>query len=60
MSKMQAVISSVADLIGAKLDRAEGRITQGRAEFKAEVDKLPADVGRLGEVAAQVFAGRFE
>ncbi|MGW4159525.1 hypothetical protein [Streptomyces sp. NPDC004788] len=60
VSKMQAVISSVADLIGAELGRAKARIAQGRAELKAEVDKLPSDLRQFGEEAAKDFAGKFD
>ncbi|MFF0749397.1 hypothetical protein [Streptomyces sp. NPDC004267] len=60
VSKMQAVISSVADLIGAELGRAKTRIAQGRAELKAEVDKLPSDLRQFGEEAAKDFAGKFD
>ncbi|MFF3733672.1 hypothetical protein ACFYXM_26010 [Streptomyces sp. NPDC002476] len=60
VSKMQAVISSVADLIGTELGRAKARIAKGRAELKAEVDKLPADLRQFGQEAAKDFAGRFD
>ncbi|MFD3486836.1 hypothetical protein [Streptomyces sp. NPDC058665] len=60
VSKMQTVISSVADIIGAELGRAKARIAKGRAELKAEVDKLPADLKAFGEEAAKDFAGKFD
>ncbi|WP_371096169.1 hypothetical protein [Streptomyces sanglieri] len=60
VAKMQTVISSVADIIGAELGRAKARIAKGRAELKAEVDKLPADLRQLGEDAAKDFAGKFD
>lgn len=60
VSKMQTVISSVADIIGAELGRAKARIAKGRAELKAEVDKLPADLRAFGEEAAKDFAGKFD
>ncbi|MFJ9823880.1 hypothetical protein ACIRSU_05830 [Streptomyces sp. NPDC101160] len=60
VSKMQAVISSVADLIGAELGRAKARIAQGRAELKAEVDRLPGDLKQFGQEAAKDFAGKFD
>ncbi|MEU0523762.1 phage tail protein [Streptomyces niveus] len=60
VSKMQTVISSVADIIGAELGRAKARIAKGRAELKAEVDRLPADLKAFGEEAAQDFAGKFD
>ncbi|WP_327258985.1 MULTISPECIES: phage tail protein [unclassified Streptomyces] len=60
VAKMQTVISSVADIIGAELGKAKARIAKGRAELKAEVDKLPADLRQFGEDAAKDFAGKFD
>ncbi|WP_405823636.1 hypothetical protein OG705_27205 [Streptomyces sp. NBC_00838] len=60
VSKMQTVISSVADIIGVELGRAKTRIAKGRAELKAEVDKLPAELKAFGEEAAKDFAGKFD
>ncbi|MEW2065926.1 hypothetical protein [Streptomyces sp. NPDC007346] len=60
VSRMQTVISSVADLIGAELGKAKSRIAKGRTELKAEVDKLPADLRQFGEEAAKDFAGKFD
>ncbi|MER7519952.1 hypothetical protein [Streptomyces sp. NPDC126499] len=60
VARMRTVISSVADLIGAELGRAKSRIAQGRAELKAEVDRLPSDLKQFGEEAAKDFAGKFE
>ncbi|WP_258312033.1 hypothetical protein ACQ9ZG_17360 [Streptomyces araujoniae] len=60
VSRMQTVISSVADLIGAELGRAKARIAKGRKELKAEVDRLPTDLRQFGEEAAKDFAGKFD
>ncbi|MFE7468748.1 hypothetical protein ACFU6R_32210, partial [Streptomyces sp. NPDC057499] len=60
VAKMQTVISSVADIIGTELGRAKTRIAKGRAELKAEVDKLPADLKQFGQDAATDFAGKFD
>ncbi|MFF9647828.1 HNH endonuclease [Streptomyces sp. NPDC014622] len=60
VTKMQAVISSVADLIGTELGRAKARIAKGRTELKAEVDRLPADLRQFGQDAAKDFAGKFD
>ncbi|MFJ1635589.1 hypothetical protein ACIOHW_36360 [Streptomyces anulatus] len=60
VSKMQTVISTVADIIGAELGRAKARIAKGRTELKAEVDRLPADLQQFGEEAAKDFAGKFD
>jgi hypothetical protein len=60
VSRMQTVISSVADIIGAELGKAKARIAKGRTELKAEVDRLPADLKQFGEEAAKDFAGKFD
>ncbi|MFE7324667.1 HPC2 multi-domain protein [Streptomyces sp. NPDC057565] len=60
VAQMQTVISSVADIIGTELGKAKARIAKGRAELKAEVDKLPADLRQFGEDAAKDFAGKFD
>ncbi|WP_405434455.1 phage tail protein [Streptomyces anulatus] len=60
VSKMQTVISTVADIIGAELGRAKARIAKGRTELKAEVDRLPADLQQFGQDAAKDFAGKFD
>ncbi|MFE7387302.1 hypothetical protein [Streptomyces sp. NPDC057582] len=60
VSQMQTVISSVADIIGTELGKAKARIAKGRAELKAEVDRLPADLRQFGEDAAKDFAGKFD
>lgn len=60
VSRMQTVISSVADIIGAELGKAKARIAKGRTELKAEVDRLPADLKQFGEDAAKDFAGKFD
>ncbi|WP_308283848.1 hypothetical protein [Streptomyces buecherae] len=60
VSTMQGVISSIADTIGTELGKAKARIKQGRAELKAEVDKLPEDLKKYGQEAAKDFEGKFE
>ncbi|MGH3929829.1 MAG: hypothetical protein ACRDTF_07615, partial [Pseudonocardiaceae bacterium] len=60
VKRMQDVISSVADVIGAELTRAKARIATGRDELAAEVKKLPADLQALGKEAAGEFAGKFD
>ncbi|SCK41836.1 hypothetical protein H181DRAFT_03639 [Streptomyces sp. WMMB 714] len=60
VSKMQGVISSIADTIGAELGKAKARIKKGRSELKAEVDKLPEDLKKYGQDAAKDFAGKFD
>ena len=60
VSRMQGVISRIADTIGATLGRAKARIATGRTELQAEVQKLPADLQRFGRAAAADFGDRFD
>jgi Skp family chaperone for outer membrane proteins len=60
VTRMQQVISSVADLIGAELGRAKQRIAKGRADLQAEVARLPKDLQAVGRQAAGEFAGKFD
>ncbi|MEU6272061.1 hypothetical protein ABZ871_06510 [Streptomyces populi] len=60
VARMQQVISSIADVIGAELGRAKDRVAKGRAELKAEVDRLPADLRRFGQDAAKDFTEKFD
>ncbi len=60
VDRMQGVISSVADVIGAELTRAKQRIATGRNELQAEVKKLPADLQAIGKQAAGEFSSKFD
>ncbi|MFI5794639.1 hypothetical protein [Streptomyces sp. NPDC051677] len=60
VTQMQNVISSIADVIGTELGKAKDRIARGRAELKAEVDRLPADLKKFGQQAAQDFTEKFD
>ena len=60
VTRMQQVISTVADLIGAELGRAKQRIADGRTQLKAEVDRLPKDLQGLGREAAAGFSEKFD
>jgi hypothetical protein len=59
-NRMQQVISGVADLIGAELNRAKQRIADGRAQLQAEVSKLSPELQAIGKEAAAEFAGKFD
>ncbi|MGW0436450.1 phage tail protein [Micromonospora sp. NPDC003197] len=60
VDRMQQVISGVADIIGAELNRAKQRIATGRDQLQAEVKKLPAELQAIGKEAAGEFAGKFD
>jgi hypothetical protein len=57
--RMRGVISNIADTIAAQLDLAKQRIAKGRAEMKAEVDRLPRELRALGRKAAAGFDDQF-
>lgn len=59
-ARMEGVISSVADLIGAELGRAKDRIAQGRNEIKAFVAKQPRDLRSVANNAATAMQAQFE
>src|SRR4029453_12692771 len=52
VNKMQAVISSVADLIGTELGKAKARIAQGRTDLQNAVNALPKDLQAIGKEKA--------
>jgi hypothetical protein len=60
VDRMQQVISGIADVIGAELNRAKQRIATGRNELQAEVKKLPADLQAIGKEAAGEFSSKFD
>lgn len=59
-ARMEGVISSVADLIGAELGRAKDRIAKGRSEIKAFVAKQPRDLRSVANEAATAMQSQFE
>ncbi|AOT62480.1 hypothetical protein A4G23_05378 [Streptomyces rubrolavendulae] len=58
--RMRQVITDVAGLIGAELNRAKRRIAQGRAEMRDAVRRLPADLREVGRRAVAEFTDRFD
>lgn len=60
VDRMQQVISGIADVIGAELNRAKQRIATGRNELQTEVKKLPADLRAIGKEAAGEFSSKFD
>src|SRR5262245_6651362 len=60
VTRMQTVISNVADIIGAELTKAKTRIASGRNELAAAVNKLPADLKAIGAQAAGDFSAKFD
>jgi hypothetical protein len=60
LAAMDQIITEIADTVEAELKRAKDRITAGRKELKAAVDKLPADLRAIGREAATEFEGKFD
>jgi Skp family chaperone for outer membrane proteins len=60
VTRMQGVISTVADTIGTELGRAKQRIATGRTELQAEVARLPKDLQSVGQQAARGFTAKFD
>lgn len=58
-SRMRAVISDVADLIGRQLNAAKARIARGREETAGIVARQPRELQRFAADAAREFGGRF-
>ncbi|GAA0686258.1 hypothetical protein GCM10010193_45170 [Kitasatospora atroaurantiaca] len=59
-SKMQAVISGIADLVGRQLGEAKARIARGRDEIAKVVGRQPVELQRIASEASQGIAGRFD
>jgi hypothetical protein len=57
---MDAVISKVADVVGAGLTGARARIAQGKAEVAKYVAQLPQDLQKVGKEAEEKLSGQFE
>ena len=59
-SKMQAVISDIADLAGSELTRAKQRIEQGRQDIKGFVASQPKELQNFANDAAKDIGTQFE
>ncbi|MGH3822373.1 MAG: phage tail protein [Pseudonocardiaceae bacterium] len=59
-SKMQAVISDIADLVGRELARAKERVAAGRAEIAKYVAGLSPELQKVGAEAAKEIGGKFD
>ncbi|MEV4049885.1 hypothetical protein AB0J55_01755 [Amycolatopsis sp. NPDC049688] len=60
LAAMDQLITDIAGTVEAELKRAKDRISAGRNELKAAVDKLPADLKAIGREAASDFEGKFD
>lgn len=60
LSKMNGVISRIADIVGKALTGAKQRIAKGRAEISTYVAGLPADLQKVGAEATKEIGDKFE
>ncbi len=60
LSRMEGVISNVADVVGRELTRAKSRIAQGQSEIAQYVGSLPTDLKKVGQEAQQNIQGKFD
>lgn len=59
LKKMDAVISRVADIVGADLAAAKARIAAGKAEISSYVKSLPANLQKVGDAASKEINDKF-
>jgi hypothetical protein len=60
LTKMNGVISQVADIVGNDLTAAKQRIAKGRAEISTYVAGLPSALQKVGSEATKEIGDRFE
>jgi hypothetical protein len=60
ISRMEGVISAVADIVGRELTRAKDRIAQGKSEITKYVATLGPDLKKVGLEAQQSIQGKFD
>jgi hypothetical protein len=59
-SKMEQVISNVADHIGSELTKAKDRIAAGRNQIKDFVSKQPKDLQKVATETSEQFTAQFD
>lgn len=59
LTKMNVVISNVADIVGNDLTAAKQRIAKGKAEIAAYAASLPADLQKVGAEASKEIGDKF-
>jgi hypothetical protein len=60
ITKMEAVINDVANIVEAELNRATVRIAEGRKQITDYVNKQPKDLKKIASEAAKDISGKFE
>lgn len=59
LTKMSAVISTVADIVGTDLAAAKQRIAKGKSEIAAYTASLPASLQKVGAEASKEIGDKF-
>ncbi|WP_219816668.1 hypothetical protein [Arthrobacter sp. ZGTC131] len=59
LTKMNAVISTVADIVGNDLTAAKQRIAKGKSEIASYTASLPASLQKVGAEAAKEIGDKF-
>ena len=60
LTKMNVVISNVADIVGNDLTAAKQRIARGKSEIAAYTKSLPANLQKVGSEATKEIGDKFE
>ena len=60
VSKMETVISDVANIVEAELNRATARIAEGRKQITDYVNKQPKDLKKIASEAATEISSKFD
>src|SRR5712691_1867622 len=60
LSKMEGVISNVADVVGGELGKAKARIARGKQQVKEFVASQPKELQQVAKDAEQQIGGKFD
>ncbi len=60
LTRMEQVISRVADIVGTDLAAAKARIASGKSEIATYVKQLPQDLQKVGAEATKEIGDKFE
>ncbi len=60
ITKMEAVINDVANIVEAELNRATARIAEGRTKITDYVNKQPKDLKKIASEAATEISSKFD
>ncbi len=60
VNKMESVISDIANIVEAELNRATARIAEGRKQITDYVNKQPKDLKKIASEAATEISSKFD